>query len=65
LDAKAAAKIEETVKDLRESRGLAILWVTHDIEQAGRMADKVVVLGKGPVKGAVGMDSITGGDAPG
>jgi putative ABC transport system ATP-binding protein len=65
LDSKAAAKIEQTVKELRESRNLAILWVTHDIEQARRMASEAVVLGKGPVKGTVGITEVEGGGAPG
>lgn len=65
LDTKAARKIEQTVRDLRESHGLAILWVTHDIEQARRMADKAVVLGKGPINGTVNIGEVEGGELTG
>jgi len=65
LDTKAARKIEQTVRALRETHGLAILWVTHDIGQARRMADKAVVLGKGPIKGSVNIGEVDGGELPG
>jgi putative ABC transport system ATP-binding protein len=65
LDSKAARKIEQTVRELKENRGLAILWVTHDIEQAKRMAPKAVMLGRGRVEGTVSIDDIGGGDVPG
>ncbi len=61
LDAKAAAKIEQTVKDLKMRRNLAILWVTHDIEQAKRMADSAIILKKRKIDGTVGIDKLDGG----
>jgi len=47
LDTKVTRKIEETVGELKDRLGLSILWVTHDAEQARRIADKVIVLDEG------------------
>lgn len=65
LDNKAMGRIEQTVKNLRDNRKLAIIWVTHDVEQARRVADRVVVLGKGQVTGAVDVSEFDWGDASG
>ena len=47
LDIKSSTKVEATFTKLKEKRELAILWVTHNLEQAKRVADRVVVLEKG------------------
>jgi len=49
LDGEAAAKVEAAMRVLKETRGLAIVWVTHDPAQARRVADRVVVLRDGKV----------------
>jgi len=46
LDPEAVAAIEATVRRLRD---VAWIWVTHDAEQAGRLADRVVRLEGGRV----------------
>ncbi len=49
LDIGSATRVEDTLRDLKESRGLAILWVTHDMAQAERVADRVLFLRDGRV----------------
>jgi putative ABC transport system ATP-binding protein len=49
LDPSASRRIEETVLQLRETLGLAVLWVTHDVEQARRVASRVYLLVEGRI----------------
>lgn len=49
LDPAATRHVEETMRKLRQTLGLSILWVTHDPEQARRVADKVYLLVQGSV----------------
>jgi ABC-type methionine transport system ATPase subunit len=49
LDPAATRHIEETMRKLRQTLGLPILWVTHNAEQARRIADRVYLLVQGRV----------------
>lgn len=49
LDPAATRKIEATMLNLRQTLGLTILWVTHDPEQARRVADRVYLLVDGRI----------------
>lgn len=49
LDAHAAAGLERLTSSLAEA-GTSLLWVTHDAAQAGRLADRLVVVGDGRVE---------------
>ncbi len=49
LDAVSARHIESTLLKLRRELGMTLVWVTHDIAQARRIADHVVLLDKGSV----------------
>lgn len=49
LDESARGAVEATLRDLRSRLGLALVLVTHDLEQARRMADWVVRLDAGSV----------------
>ena len=49
LDAEAAAGLERLTTSLAEA-GTSLLWVTHDAAQAGRLADRLVVVGDGRVE---------------
>lgn len=57
LDAARKAEILPHVERLRDERGLAILYVTHAIEEATRLADTLVlmdggrVVASGPIEG--------------
>jgi putative ABC transport system ATP-binding protein len=45
LDDATTAAIETTLGDLRDRLGLSFVLVTHDLDQAARLADRVLVLG--------------------
>jgi ABC-type proline/glycine betaine transport system ATPase subunit len=47
LDPAATRRIENTIARLRRETALSALWVSHDPEQAGRVADRVVVMAAG------------------
>ena len=47
LDDTTKAAIEGTLRDLRERLGLSFVLVTHDLDQATRLADRVLVLEPG------------------
>lgn len=38
LDPDSAARVEALVRRYREGRGAAVIWVTHDVAQRGRVA---------------------------
>jgi len=50
LDVDARAAIEGVTRSLAD-RGLTVIWVTHDLEQAERIADRLVVVVDGRVVG--------------
>lgn len=45
LDEATTAAVEATLCDLRSRLGLCFVLVTHDLDQADRLADRVLVLG--------------------
>jgi UDP-glucose/iron transport system ATP-binding protein len=47
LDEAARSKIEELVTDLNARLGLTMVFVSHDLSQVERVADRVVVLAEG------------------
>lgn len=47
LDPASTKHVEETMLKLRQTLGLTLLWVTHNPEQARRVADRVVLLVNG------------------
>ncbi|HML52129.1 MAG TPA: ABC transporter ATP-binding protein [Propionicimonas sp.] len=49
LDAPVQAKILETLADLRDKLGLAIVFITHDLTVVARIADRVYVMQSGHV----------------
>jgi putative ABC transport system ATP-binding protein len=52
LDDAAKAAIEATLRDLRDRLGLSFVLVTHDLDQAARLADRVLVLQPGALREA-------------
>jgi putative ABC transport system ATP-binding protein len=56
LDEEARGAIEATLRDLRERLGISYVLVTHDLQQARRMADWVVRIdaGRAVAEGRVG-----------
>jgi UDP-glucose/iron transport system ATP-binding protein len=51
LDPDARRRLERTARDLA-TEGRPLVWVTHDLEQAGRLADDVLVVIDGRVASA-------------
>lgn len=49
LDPAAVQRIERTILDLRNRLGLTVIWVSHDLDQLERTADRVVLLIDGTV----------------
>ena len=49
LDPIATHKIEDALHKLRVETGLTLIWVSHSIEQARRVADRVLLLEAGRV----------------
>ena len=47
LDEAAGHKIEELVRDLNARLGLTMVFVSHDLSQVERVADRVVLLADG------------------
>lgn len=54
LDATVQKEILLTLKELRKTRGLAILFITHDLQAARAIADKIEVMQNGQI-----VDSLT------
>jgi putative ABC transport system ATP-binding protein len=44
LDQQTTAAVEQVVKDYRQQTGAAVLWISHDAEQARRVADRQLQL---------------------
>jgi putative ABC transport system ATP-binding protein len=49
LHPAARAALEATTRDLMERAGIDIVWVTHDLDQIGRLADHLIVLAAGRI----------------
>ncbi len=49
LDAVAGKILEDLVQSLCREKGLAVVWVTHDLDQAARVAGHVTLLQRGRV----------------
>ncbi|MBE2224822.1 MAG: phosphate ABC transporter ATP-binding protein [Anaerolineae bacterium] len=47
LDPASTKHVEETMLRLRQTLGLTLLWVTHNPDQARRVADRIVLLVNG------------------
>jgi NitT/TauT family transport system ATP-binding protein len=50
VDAQTRADLEDLVLDVRNRRGLTVVLVTHDIDEAVYLADRVLVLSARPAK---------------
>jgi NitT/TauT family transport system ATP-binding protein len=50
VDAQTRAELEDLVLSVRSRFGITILLVTHDIDEATYMADRVIVLSRSPAR---------------
>jgi len=64
LDPLSASGIDELVRSLRETLGLTIMMVTHDLDLLWQAADRVAVLGKGHIVGVGTMNELAQSDDP-
>jgi NitT/TauT family transport system ATP-binding protein len=50
VDAQTRADLQDLVRDLHRSRGVSILFVTHDIDESVYLGERVLVLSKSPTR---------------
>jgi NitT/TauT family transport system ATP-binding protein len=48
VDAQARAELEDVIQDIHQRLGVTVFFVTHDIDEAVYLADRVVVLSASP-----------------
>jgi len=63
LDDKFTRVVESIVAEYREDRGAPVIWVTHDVEQAGRVGTRWMVLVDGRLEPAEGAREPVGDQA--
>jgi ABC-2 type transport system ATP-binding protein len=51
LDPGVSRELRDTVVSLARDSGCAVLWVTHDLHEAAELADRVLVLDAGRIRG--------------
>ncbi len=64
LDPLSASGFDELVLNLKESLGLTIMMVTHDLDLLWRVADRVAVLGENRVLGIGTMEELSRAEHP-
>lgn len=64
LDPQSAAGIDELVRTLRETLGLTVVMVTHDLDTLWQVADRVAVLADGKVQVVGAMAELAKSDKP-
>ena len=57
LDLKTKIAIITDVKKLFKDKGMTVVYVTHDIDEASYIADRIIVLKNGRVEGDVVLDN--------
>ena len=62
LDPMATRKIEETIVNLMKNKTITVVWVTHSLQQALRLADKLVVFDKGNLVTSGDIDQVCAAD---
>jgi phospholipid/cholesterol/gamma-HCH transport system ATP-binding protein len=64
LDPTSAAGVDELVRRLRDTFGLTIVMITHDLDLLWQVTDRVAVLGEGRVQAIGSMDELSRIDRP-
>ncbi len=64
LDPQSAGGVDELVLKLRDTFGLTIVMITHDLDLLWQVADQVAVLGDGIVQGTGSMQELSQRDKP-
>ena len=58
MDVRGTLLAEEAVRDYRQETGCTVLWITHSLAQARRMADQVAFLCEGSLAEAGSADKL-------
>ena len=64
LDPVASATIDELILKLRDALGMTIVVVTHEIESAFRIADRITVLDHGQILSSGSTDQVRESESP-
>lgn len=64
LDPLSASGFDELVLHLKQSLGLTIMLITHDLDLLWRVADRVAILGEGRVVGMGTMEELSRAEHP-
>lgn len=64
LDPASAAGVDELVLNLRQTFGLTIVMITHDLDLLWQVADRVAVLGEGKVQAVGSMEELARVELP-
>ena len=64
LDPVSAGGVDELVLNLRETYGLTVVMITHDLDLLWQVADRVAVLGDGRVQAVGSMEELSHEDIP-
>ena len=64
LDPVVSAALDELILRLRSAMGMTIVVVTHELESAFRIADRITVLDRGDVLVVGSVDEVRGSDNP-
>lgn len=64
LDALTRLKMQDLLLEIHRADPTTVLMVTHDVEEALVLSDRVVVLGSGPSGGPAGIEEILTVEAP-
>ncbi len=64
LDPLSASGLDELVRHLKESLGLTVMMVTHDLDLLWRVADRVAVLGEAHLLGVGTMEELSRSEHP-
>jgi phospholipid/cholesterol/gamma-HCH transport system ATP-binding protein len=59
LDPASAGGVDELLLNLRDTFGLTVVMITHDLDLLWQVADRVAVLGEGKVQGLGSMDELS------
>lgn len=49
LDPKGRSKIMKQIRKLHDEKGITIIWVSHNMEQVGKYAKRIVVMNEGKI----------------
>ena len=49
LDPRSKREVQGFVRDIREQSGVTVLLSTHDLEEAERLCDRVIILDRGRI----------------